>query len=158
MSGQIQNNPSIQQYLQVRAQLHNQIFSQNLLGASAVQDDDQVTLKQDVVVKDTTYKAGSTYSLNPYAGRTHHNENLTYEKGGERVIIQHEFSPHTFSTQESLQIRTVSTGPNGFGSGEIGVNDTSYGFHPSGWMQKIVTSEGDGYILKGYPFEKTTTA
>ena len=141
----IQNLPSpVRTYIEARSSLHQKISSEHLLGSHATLEDDQVTLHADLQVGDKSYKAGSTYSLNPYSNRDASRESLSYSDGKASVVIRHEYAPAFFSAQESLNVDT--RGQSNLDFGTFGLNDTNSGIKPDGWLQKDVKNV-DGFIL-----------
>lgn len=155
--GSLSNYPPVQQYLQARKNLHEDIRSQDLLGSHAVLVDDQVTLKQDWVhhdpsgnaADDVRYKAGTTYSLDPYSNRDASFEAITLEAHGETTLIQHKYEPGFLKTSESLSVDSVASGGFIGNGGSFSLSQTDGGLRPDGWMQDVLQEQGaDGYILK----------
>lgn len=153
IAGSIQNYPPVQKYVELRKRLNDDISAQHLLGSHAVQVDDQVTLKQDWTSHspsgDVVYKAGTSYSLDPYSNRDASHENITCEAGGETVMIQHDYDPHFFSVDERLAVDSVGRGGFIGSGGSFSMSQESYGLRPHGWMQSVLEEQGpDGYLLR----------
>lgn len=149
--GRLQNYPPVQQYLEARHKLHEDIQSKHLLGSYAVQVDDQVTLKRDWVHQDgasrTVYKAGTTYSLDPYAHRKPSHESITFDDGsGNTTLIQHDYSASFTRADEMLSVDTVRRSSGAIGNGgSFSMHEEHRGIRPQGWMQEILPEE---YILR----------
>ena len=137
----------VRSYVQARENLHKEIQSRQLLGDAAWSDDDQVTLRKDVTAGSVTFKAGSSYHLDPYADRERHTENLTWSQGNSTVVIRHEIDPGTFLTSETLSLETSGSLVDGLSSFKL--QEESGGWRPDGWVQKELDRAGaDGFILK----------
>jgi hypothetical protein len=133
----------VQTYVQARSTLHSQIKTERLLGDSASMDNDQVTLNKDVACGGFTFKAGTSYSLNPYSDRDRSNENISFEKDHATTVIRHSYDPGFFSTEESLE---VTSGGMNFSSFKL--DNTSSGIKPDGWLQKdLERNQVEGFIL-----------
>jgi hypothetical protein len=133
----------VQTYVQARAALHTQIKNDNLLGQSASMNDDQVTLTNDVKAGDYTFKAGTSYSLDPYSNRDRSAENISFVKDQSTTVIRHSYDPGFFKTDESLEVTS-----SGMNYSSFAVNDTSGGIKPDGWLQKdLQRNQVDGFNL-----------
>ena len=131
----------VRTYLDTRLRLHSEVCKHHLLGSAAEVAGDQVTLRADVTAGSDTFKAGSTYSLNPYEDRNRCAERLSLQGPQGSLEISHEYEPGFFSTRESLEIRAGG----GFQFTSSSQDSTRTGVRPNGWMQNQL--ENEGYIL-----------